>query len=455
MDLKNKTLIQNYNDILRVIVKNAVSKLNKSISLDRVRNEFISEVKLGNLYFDNKENLQLYTKFDENEIIEFKDNMKKNFIKETEILDVEIKKKLSLSIKPNQLRPNPRHRSYDQVVKGNVKIVEVKNNNEYSHKITFNKIGKFLQYQVFDPKGTVQFTHLPRDPSNHDHPTEFNQAKTYIKENPDKVTIVNYQINEDRNVVLKTGKEWVLYFNNIPGFTPTTVMEIGYKKYVCIIKKAKINKKDKVVFYISTKEILVNNKSIKMKKLKQIPTGKYKNVRFDIDYGQSITNVSCNDSASEGTNTCYCPSGSYITTLDVSWIGTCEWDSCTAAERGGWDDLADVCWYTYNGYCDWCSYEDCYCVWGACWRHTDNWPHAAYSVGIYKYVIESYPLSQLWDDVPGYFCNSEGIMGGSVGGALYTDCKPGVGACIRSSDNSKNCCFPDGSNTCCPPGSGC
>lgn len=104
--------------------------------------------------------------------------------------------------------------------------------------------------------------------------------------------------------------------------------------------------------------------------------------------------------------------GSYITTLDVFWIGTCEWDSCTAAERGGWTDLADVCWYTYNGYCDWCSYEDCYCVWGACWRHTDNWPHAAYSVGVYKYVIESYPLSQLWDNVPGYFCNSEGIMGG-------------------------------------------
>ena len=127
---------------------------------------------------------------------------------------------------------------------------------------------------MWDPTGIVQTTHLPRDPSNETHPKEFNEANAYIKENPDKVVVTTYPINDDRDVFLKTGKEWVLLFNSIKNFTPTTVMQIGYKKYVFVLKKAEVNKNNKVVFYISTKEILVNNNnnnSEKMKKLKKIP----------------------------------------------------------------------------------------------------------------------------------------------------------------------------------------
>ena len=244
-------------------------------------------------------------------------------------------------LKQNPPRPSSRSRSYDQVVKGDIKIVEIKNNSEYSHKIKFNKIGKILQYQVFDPKGIAQLTHLPIYPSNieQERPNEFRQAKKYAEDNPDKVVTVDYQINEDRDVVLKTGKEWVLYFNSVPGFTPTTVMEIGYKKYIFVIKKAEINKNDKVVFYISTKEIQLDNKSDKMKKLKKIPKGEYKNVRFDIDYGNSSVCLQNNVNKYE----CSCPSGYYITQMgwyEDDWIIF----SCTEWCDSGYHNSAGFCW---------------------------------------------------------------------------------------------------------------
>jgi hypothetical protein len=379
-------------------------------------------------------------------------------------LDIAMKTKLSLSIKPDPLRPTQRYRKFDQVVKGDVKISKClklkNNNNDYSHKIKFDKIGKFLQYQVWDPKGTVQITHLPRDPSSENHPKEFNDAQIYIKNNPSKVKTVDYNINEDREVVLKNAKEWVKQFNNIRflHFTPTTVMQVGYKKYVFVIKKVKINKKGKTVFYISTKEILVNNNSEQMEKLKKIPKGEYKNVRFDIDYGQSIGGV-CNGNVGGdlGTSTCSCPANSYITTMGANWIDLCQYDSCTAAGRGSWTDVADVCWLTYNNYCNWCS---SYC-WsdgiGSCWAK--GWLGIPYSPGVWQRGIDSYALAEPWDSVPGWICNSESILynsGGSNSGGICALTNENHGTtCWNSSNNSQQCCPPTGESFCCPPGSSC
>ena len=192
-------------------------------------------------------------------------------------------------------------RSYDQVVKGDVKIVEIKNNSEYNYKITFHKIGKFLQYQVWDDKGTVTVTSL------NGYTTQNSiDAQQYIRDNPDKVSTVNYELNNDRDVRFKNAKEWIAWYNSIPDFTPTTVMQIDYKKYVFVIKKAKINTNDKVVFYISTKEIHLDT-SKKLKSLKKIPTDKhiYKNVRFDIDYGRQ----------EQSYGDYYCPSGYFIESM--------------------------------------------------------------------------------------------------------------------------------------------
>ena len=190
----------------------------------------------------------------------------------------------------NPPRISSSHRSYDQVVKGDCAIIKIKNNNNCSHKIIFHKIGKFLQYQVYDPKGVVPITYLPIDLNTINNPIKYNEALKYIEENPEKMITIKHEINKDRDVKLINGKEWVSYFNSKLDFTPTTVMEICYDRYVFVIKKTKINKNNKVVFYISTKEIRIDNK---LKKMIQIPTGnKYKNVHFAIDPIDDASNSS-------------------------------------------------------------------------------------------------------------------------------------------------------------------
>jgi hypothetical protein len=365
-------------------------------------------------------------------------------------------------IKQNPPKPSSKSRSYDQVVKGDVKISKVKNNSEYSHKIKFNKIGKFLQYQVWDPTGIVQTTYLPRYPSNDTHPREFNEAKKYVKANPYKVVTVDYPINDDRDVKLKTGKEWVLFFNSIRNFSPTTVMQIGYKKHVFVIKKAKINKNDKVVFYISTKEIQVNNNnnnnnSEQMKNLKKIPLGKHKNVRFDIDYGNSIQSAGCSwnslGDGTQGTTTCYCPAGTYISAVGVLGPSTCITD-CDAGESvyvGVCYDDCDSGYYT-DGVS--CSQECTGDTWSSgifCDHETwiGAWPD--YTKHIYTRGGAYIPESFEWGTSDGYICDS--VMYGN------DYCVSGQGVCynINTEDGSdtQQCCIPEGDSMCCPPGSSC
>ena len=145
---------------------------------------------------------------------------------------------------------------FDQVVKGNVDIKQLSKN---KYKITFSKIGKFLLYQVWS------------DSSN--------------------------SLNENRKVFYQNAKKWVQLFNltndslkasDKPLFTPTTVMEIGNKKYLFVLDKAKLNGKGHVVFKVSTEEIKSSDKT-----MLKLPCGHHDGVRFDIDIRMNLGNM-CN-----------------------------------------------------------------------------------------------------------------------------------------------------------------
>ena len=105
-------------------------------------------------------------------------------------------------------------------------------------------------------------------------------------------------LNENRTVFYQKAKLWIQNFNlsndslkasDKPLFTPTTVMEIGNKKYVFVIHKAKLNSKGHVVFKVSTEEIKLSEK-----KMLKLPCGHHDGVRFDIDIRPSKP-ILCDD----------------------------------------------------------------------------------------------------------------------------------------------------------------
>jgi hypothetical protein len=71
-------------------------------------------------------------------------------------------------------------------------------------------------------------------------------------------------------------------------------MEIGNKKYLFEIYKAKLNRKGHIVFKVSTEEIKLSNGT--SKKMIQLPCGKYNGVRFYID-GNPAACAACLDVA--------------------------------------------------------------------------------------------------------------------------------------------------------------
>lgn len=213
-------------------------------------------------------------------------------------------------------------REYDQLVRGDIKIKQIKNNSEYDHKITFYKNGKFLKYQVFNDKKSEEHVYIP------DHKgRSYASAVAYSNDpsNSDKVfkSQIPVTINNDRDVYYVKTNDWVLMFNNINKkkiYTPTTVMEIGCKRYIFVLKKCKINKKEKLVFYISTKEIKLDKK---LKHLTKIPNGKYKNVRFDIDSTQEAIGY-CGETTSDASYDCWCSNpNTYVSLTNSYYIDTC------------------------------------------------------------------------------------------------------------------------------------
>ncbi len=146
-------------------------------------------------------------------------------------------------------------RDFDQIVKGNVEIKKLKSKHKY--RITFSKIGKFLMYQVWNKDSK--------------------------------------ELNDERPVVYVKAKDWVNSFKEInkdlkdegkERFTPTTIMETeDGKVYAFVIHKAGFDSNGCVYFTVSTKEIKVQDKNSNLVKL---PSGKFKNMRFDID--SAVTN---------------------------------------------------------------------------------------------------------------------------------------------------------------------
>ena len=66
-------------------------------------------------------------------------------------------------------------------------------------------------------------------------------------------------------------------------------------RHVFVIKRALVNKCGQVVFYVSSKDIVLpSNPNQEVKRLKTIPTGSFCRARFDIDtyaIGRSGENV--------------------------------------------------------------------------------------------------------------------------------------------------------------------
>ena len=161
----------------------------------------------------------------------------------------------------SEQQPPPPSPSFDQIVKGNVSIKKL---SKHKYKITFSKIGKFLMYQVWDKDNAGQ---------QNDKRSVFNvPAKDWVK----SFKLTNEKLKE----------------NNKPLFTPTTIMETEDEvSYAFVIHKAYLDRHDRVVFTVSTKEIqLANNCS---KKLIKIPCGKFTNMRFDIDASEEECTAYC------------------------------------------------------------------------------------------------------------------------------------------------------------------
>jgi hypothetical protein len=142
----------------------------------------------------------------------------------------------------------------DQIFKGDVIIKKLKNKHQY--KITFSKVygDRFFFYQVFNKDNT--------DSVNDKRFAAYIITKNIINE------YNNY--HNTRNIINK-----LVYI-------PTTIMELSnFSKYAFVINNTYFNSHKRLVFIVSTKEINIQNHSLK--KLTQIPCGKFKHVRFDID----------------------------------------------------------------------------------------------------------------------------------------------------------------------------
>lgn len=334
--------INNFFNDLESIVKSKINDqtncLNFKVILDSVRKDMVDYINNSKLKRDDN-----YDNLLDEEKIYLKNYVKSR--KDTLTEMIELKQfNCSLETYTPPLSPDL-GRKYDQVVKGDVSILRI---NKNSYKITFDKIGKFLLYQIWNEKGVETYTYMPKYPSSNDHPRNYSDATKYADENADKVKKVDMKINNYRYILRKNAKKWVEYFNALnsrKNFTPTTVMQISNKKYVFVIKKAKINKKGELVFYVTTKEINIINdsKSDKVKKIfKKLPIGKYQNVRFDID---NIQEGACGGYGSSSCE-CWCPNNFYVSGIASTLDFDCQQNRCNT----NYDSSGDYCYYCPPGF---------------------------------------------------------------------------------------------------------
>jgi hypothetical protein len=207
----------------------------------------------------------------------------------------------------------PPVREYDQILSGDVKIKKVcSNNGEYTHTITCSKknISKVLEYQIWSASSAKL---------NNDRIVKEVKATTWVKRVFRKVedgSLDNLSPDCDvvklayDPVICPNGKKYPNLttaecagqknckpFSDVL-YTPTAVMELDdgecpyhHKankhaecRHVFVIKRAKVNKCGQVVFYVSSKDIILPSDPDKeLKLLKTIPTGSFCKARFDID----------------------------------------------------------------------------------------------------------------------------------------------------------------------------
>lgn len=175
-------------------------------------------------------------------------------------------------------------RSFDFVVKAE-KVV-IKKQGHHKYKVKLDGIGDFLKYQVWS---TTNASNI-----NGDRGVSLVSAKDWVQNNfgsnLDGLTQPITSLPFTTNTILDKEPE-KNFGNSLPvSFTPTTIMEVGNKKYIFVIEDAtyniNINKKYNTVFYISTKQIVKNNVS---KHLVKLPINKkLNNVRFDIDSSDNL-----------------------------------------------------------------------------------------------------------------------------------------------------------------------
>jgi hypothetical protein len=220
------------------------------------------------------------------------------------------------------LPPPPPVREYDQILSSDVKIKKVcSNNGKYTHTITCSKknISKVLEYQTWSASSATL---------NNNRIVKEVKATTWVKRVFRKVedgSLDNLSPDCDvvklayDPVICPNGKKYpnsttagcagqtnCKPFYDVP-YTPTTVMELDdgecpyhHKankhaecRHVFVIERAKVNKCGQVVFYVSSKDIILPSDPDKeLKLLKTIPTGSFCKARFDIDSTSSVTSSS-------------------------------------------------------------------------------------------------------------------------------------------------------------------
>jgi hypothetical protein len=209
-------------------------------------------------------------------------------------------------------------REYDQILSGDVTIKKV-SSDDYTHKITFSKknISKVLMYQVWSDSSVelnnnrfvkeVKATSWVKQAFRKVEDGSLDNlspACNVVKLVYDPVICSNGKKYPNLTTAGCAGQTNCKPFSDVP-FTPTTVMELDdgecphhhkaknckYNdecRHVFVIKRALVNKKDQVVFYVSSEDIVLpSNPNKELKRLKTIPIGSFCRARFDIDSYES------------------------------------------------------------------------------------------------------------------------------------------------------------------------
>ena len=205
----------------------------------------------------------------------------------------------------------PSFKEYNQILSGDVTIIKV-SSDDYTHKITFSKknISKVLMYQAWsdssaelnnnrnvgEVKATTWVKGVFRKVEAGTVPSGCNATAIYAP-----VICSNGKKYDNSSLAGCAGQTKCNPFSDIP-FTPTTVMELDMRnRHVFVIKRALVNKCGQVVFYVSSKDIVLpSNSNQELKRIKTIPTGSFCKARFDIDpmmcgWGTTEPGTICDD----------------------------------------------------------------------------------------------------------------------------------------------------------------